>query len=179
MSSNGENHIMIEIREELPQDKSAVHTIHVQAFPSPAEAHLVDLLRTNGKALISYVAVDKDLVVGHVLYSPVSVETSKVSIKGLGLAPVAVLPAYQRKGIGSQLIRASLDRAQCEGFGYVVVLGDPHYYGRFGFQAALNSSLENEYGVNEEFMVLELIPDTIMNISGLVKYSPEFKELNV
>jgi putative acetyltransferase len=102
-----------------------------------------------------------------VLFSPVTPGT------GLGLAPVAVKPAHRRKGIAAALIREGL--GQCSG--YVVVLGDPAYYRRFGFRLARDFGLENEYGADEEFMVLEAGPGALRGLTGLVKYREEFSVL--
>lgn len=179
---------MITIREETPQDFAAVRAIHRQAFPTALESQLVDELRANGKAIISLVAEPKPsiagglgspeqdgAVVGHVLFSPVSVGERDAGLtRALGLAPVAVSPAFQSKGVGSALITAGLDQARSAGYRFVVVLGEPAYYARFGFRTASLSGLTNEYGVDEPFMVFELAPGALAGISGLVKYAPEF-----
>ena len=144
--------------------------MHVSAFQTDAEARLVDALRRDGKALVSLVATLENEVVGHVLFSPVHVE----SIRGVGLAPLAVRPEHQRKGIGAALIEAGIQACRSAGHGYAVVLGDPRYYERFGFRRASAAGLENEYGVDEEFMVLHLEPGALRAIRGVVRYGPEF-----
>jgi putative acetyltransferase len=95
----------------------------------------------------------------------------------VGLAPVAVLPEFQRQGIGSQLIRDGLERCKQAGYDAVVVLGDPAYYFRFGFTRAADSGLHNEYGVHDEFMVVALHEGALRGASGMVKYLPEFAEV--
>ncbi|MBI5296708.1 MAG: N-acetyltransferase [Chloroflexi bacterium] len=158
------------IRPEQSKDIPAIHALNASAFPTDAEARLVDILRANGKAIYSFAAVnDDDEVLGHVLYSRV---TTPLPSNGLGLAPVAVKPKFQNQGIGSQLIRASLVEVKADGYDFVVLLGDPAYYQRFGFQAASAFGLQNEYGVDEEFMVLNLSGRELPR--GLVRYAEEF-----
>ncbi|MQA31050.1 MAG: GNAT family N-acetyltransferase [Luteitalea sp.] len=161
------------IRSERTGDIDAIGHLHRRAFPSDLESRLVDALRQAGNAAISLVAEDDDgAVVGHVLFSPV--QTEHGSARGLGLAPVAVVPERQRAGIGSALIREGIRRAREARFELLVVLGDPEYYGRFGFTRASAAGLSNEYGVDEPFMVLELSAEALSHVSGLVQYSPEF-----
>ena len=114
-------------------------------------------------------------VLGHILFSPVT--TSPLGeAKGIGLAPVAVLPGVQSQGIGSQLIFAGLGFCQELGYDYCVVLGSPEYYHRFGFETASEHGLENEYGVGEEFMVIRFAGRSGL---GLVQYAPEFAMFSV
>ena len=155
----------------------AVRAVHQTAFPTDAEARLVELLRANGKTAVSMVADLDTEVVGHVLFSPVSVESVIVDVSGVGLAPLAVLPAHQQQGIGSLLVKSGIRTCRRAGFGFVTVLGDPQYYHRFGFQRALAAGLANEYGVDGEFMVLELRPGLLSTLQGLVRYGPEFSIL--
>jgi putative acetyltransferase len=160
------------VRPEAAGDVGAVRAVHLAAFPSSLESTLVDALRGAGKAVISLVADDAARIVGHVLFSTVSVE--RTTTRGLGLAPVSVLPGHQRRGIGSQLIRAGLAHATSLGYGFVVVLGEPAYYRRFGFETASQLGLGNEYGVDKPFMTLALHREGLKNVSGLVRYQPEF-----
>jgi len=166
----------VQIRDERPSDEDTIRRIHRDAFGGDVEVRLVDLLRENNKALISLVAVIGGDVVGHILFSSVTIGGAALNGRAIGLAPVAVLPDFQRKGIGSKLIHEGLDRCKRVGYGVVVVLGDPAYYSRFGFRAANAFGLENEYGVGDEFMVLELTEGSLEEVSGLVRYAPEFKE---
>lgn len=162
------------IRPEAPGDIAAIHAVHVAAFPTDGEARLVDTLRSGGQAVISLVAMLESHVVGHVLFSPVTLEGTS---GGVGLAPLAVLPAHQRKGIGGALIEAGIEGCRNTGLQYAVVLGDPRYYGRFGFLRAMDAGLGNEYGVDEEFMVLELQHGALHGVRGVVKYRSEFSVL--
>lgn len=160
------------IRAELSADATAVHAVHCAAFPTDAEARLVDLLRSNDHAVASLVAEVESQVVGHVMFSPVTL--SGKSCGGLGLAPLAVLPSHQRRGIGGQLVRAGLDACRNLGCRFVVLLGHPDYYPRFGFVPASRFGLTNEYGADEAFQVIELAPAGIPSGGGLVQYGPEF-----
>ena len=114
-------------------------------------------------------------VVGHVLFSPVTVEGTDG--RALGLAPVGVLPQCQRRGIGTQLIREGLTRCDREGYELVVLIGAPEYYARFGFRNGRPLGLDNEYGVSDEFMVLELRKGSLEGVRGLVRYAREFAEV--
>ena len=164
------------VRPEQPKDHAAIRAIVTAAFPTDAEARLVDALRVNGKAIYSFVAVDDtDEVLGHIMFSPVT--TPLPTAKGLGLAPVAVKPEFQNQGVGSQLIHSSLIECKADGFDFIVLLGNPAYYQRFGFQAASAFGLQNEYGVDEEFMVLPLSDRELPK--GLVQYADEFRLFSV
>ena len=154
------------IRNEQPGDASALHNVHCAAFPTDAEARLVDRLRANSHGPISLVAEIDGLVVGHILFSPVSIDGNPEVAGGLGLAPVAVLPAWQRQGVGSRLIEAGLAACRKQGFRFVVVLGHVAYYPKFGFQKASLFGLDNEYGVDDEFMVLQLQPGSLPGQGG-------------
>jgi putative acetyltransferase len=160
------------IRPERPGDVAAIRDVHRAAFPSNLESRLVDALRDAGKAAISLVAADDGTIAGHVLFSGVSVERG--AARGLGLAPLAVLPSSQRKGIGAALTQTGIAAARANGYDFVVVLGEPEYYSRFGFVRASAFALENEYGVDAPFMAMELSGGVLSKVSGLVKYAPEF-----
>ncbi|MEG5171367.1 N-acetyltransferase [Microcoleus sp. B3-D7] len=165
----------MDIRTENPEDVEAVRNINIAAFGRENEANLVDRLRGIASTF-SFVAVQSDRVVGHIFFSPVVVEgkcSRNLSI--LGLAPVAVLPNYQRQGIGTLLIQHGLEECRRSGFQAVVVLGHPDFYPRFGFIPASRKSLGCEYDVPDEaFMVLELESGALEDCSGTVKYRSEF-----
>jgi putative acetyltransferase len=138
----------------------------------------VDLLRERQKLTISLVAEIDDQVCGHIAFSEVSLLPGlPIYGLGLGLGPVAVRPENQRQGIGSALIIQGIKDAEKKGYEFIVVLGDPAYYHRFGFQTAIKFGLENEYGVEHEFMVLEIPPGALTGVSGLVRYAEEFAEV--
>lgn len=166
---------MIQIRKEAPNEAEAIRQVHLQAFEWPAESKLVDLLRERELSSVSLVAVEQGQIVGHVQFSPVTIEPPQ-SIRALGMGPVGIKPEFQGQHIGSQLIHAGLNACRQEGWEFVVVLGDPGYYTRFGFTRALDFGLQNDYGAHEEFMVQELKPGVLAGVSGTIHYCPEFSE---
>jgi putative acetyltransferase len=167
----------IEIRQELPVDVEAVRSVHDAAFGNPGKARLVSLLREAGRAVVSLVAVIDAQVVGHILFSPVTVEHCPDGFDALGLAPVGVLPMYQRKGVGSALIMRGLEISKENGCDAVVLVCHPDYYPKFGFLRASDYGLRNEYGVDDEFMVLALSKSALDRVSGLVQVASEFGSL--
>jgi putative acetyltransferase len=167
---------VIEIRIERPDDIAAIRDVNERAFGESAEARLVDQLRASNKAVISLVAQHGDQVVGHILFSPVTITNAPEFFRGAGLAPMSVLPEFQHQGIGSRLVRDGLVACQDAGYDVVVVLGHVGYYPRFGFARAQDYGLENEYDAADAFMVLELRKGALEGVGGLVKFAPEFHE---
>ena len=167
----------IAVRPETPQDIAAIDLVHRRAFPSPLEARLVRLLRDRRRAFLSLVATNENVVVGHILFSPVEIERKSSALMSLGLGPVAVLPDHQRQGVGAELMAEGLNRCRAMGAECVVLLGDPAYYARFGFQRAKLFNLDNEYHADDAFQAMELRPPALQNVSGLVRYAPEFNEV--
>ena len=170
------------VRHEEARDAGPIARLHESAFPTPAEAALVGALRAAGRLALSLVAIIEEGVVGHVAFSPVTIVSRMTTANprpgaGLGLAPLAVASTHRRCGIGAALLEAGLAGCARDGIGYVVVLGEPHYYRRFGFVRASDRGLANEYGAVEEFMVLELRPGAVSPGGGLVRYAPEFAAL--
>ena len=165
----------IKIRNEETKDIEQVREILRTAFPSDAESKLVDALRANGKAIISLVAVKGEDVLSHILFSPVTT-TPPSEGKGIGLAPVAVRPDVQSQGIGTHLIREGLRLSRKLGYDYCVVLGGPAYYKRFGFEKASLFGIRNEYGANDEFMVIRF---SDRGVAGTVQYAFEFSMFSV
>jgi len=165
------------IRPEKACDISDIRAVVEAAFETALEADLVDLLRARGKALVSLVAEDEGRIVGHVLFSPVSVASPEGTTVGAGLAPVAVSPSCQKQGVGSRLIREGLAACRDANCPFVVVLGEPAYYQRFGFRRASDFGISNEYGVDAEFMVIELRDEGLPADGGVAKYAPEFAEV--
>ena len=163
------------IRPETPDDVAAIRAVVEAAFGRPDEADLVDALRDHGGATLSLVAEKDGEVVGHVLFSPVTVESDGGSWGALGLAPMAVAPSCQRQGIGSRLVRAALDACRRAGHEVVVVLGHPECYPRFGFVPARTRGIRYEAEVRDEaFLVLELRDGALAGRGGVVRYRPEF-----
>ena len=162
------------IRAERDTDHAAVHAVNAAAFPTPLEADLVDALRRQAHPLISLVAERDGAILGHILFTPVTLE-GRPDLRIMGLAPMAVAPGHQRSGIGSALVRAGLDECRHLGFYAVVVLGHPEYYPRFGFSPAVRYGLRSEYDVPDEvFMAMELLPGALRNAPGTIQYHPAF-----
>jgi putative acetyltransferase len=165
------------IRPEEPKDYKAVHSVNVSAFETPTEANLVDVLREKAHPIVSLVAEDESKIVGHIMFSPVSL-TGHKNLKIMGLAPMAVLPEQQRKGIGSMLVKAGLESCKGNGFGVVVVLGHIGFYPRFGFTPAVRYGIGCEYEVPQDaFMVMELLPGYLHRAQGNIKYHPAFDDV--
>ena len=159
------------IRKEAPADVAAVHRVNELAFGQPAEAKLVDALRTAARPFISLVAEDDGKIVGHICFTAVTGVDASVA----GLAPMAVMPGRQKRGIGSRLVEAGLEECRRAGFTVVVVLGHPEYYPRFGFRPASSFGLRSEYDVPDPvFMAMELSPGAADGVNGLVRYHEAF-----
>lgn len=162
------------IRRELPEDLASIRDVNEQAFGRAGEAGLVDALREQATPFLSLVAEDDGKVVGHICFSPVTIEHADGStVPILGLAPMAVTPGRQNEGIGSQLVRSGLEECRRAGFRAVVVLGHPEYYPRFGFRPASTAGLRSEYDVPDPvFMVMELSAG--VDLSGVARYHRAF-----
>jgi putative acetyltransferase len=169
---------MLNVRPEGSMDIAAIHHVHTLAFGRPNEADLVDALRHHGTLIVSLVAVRAQRVVGHIAFSPVTIGSNTSTLAAIGLAPMAVLPEYQRQGIGSQLVQAGLEACGEMRYGVVVVLGHPHFYPKFGFTTSKPYGIEWEHEVSEEvFMVKELQQGALARTRGVVQYGPEFNEV--
>lgn len=164
-------------RPEFPDDVDGIRAVHLAAFTLPDEAALVDRLRADGDLVCSHVALIDEVIVGHVAFSPVALDGEREDPPGVGLAPVAVHPDRQRVGIGRWLIEEGLTILREQGTPYVVVLGDPAYYSRFGFERADELGFGNGYGAGEEFRIAALQPNALDTRSGFVTYAPAFDEL--
>ena len=168
----------ISIREEIPADLAAIRKVNLEAFPGSGEADLVDKLRSIKAFILSLVALSDGHITGHILFSPVTLDPIQAGIRGAGLAPVAVLPEFQRRGIGSSLIRHGIEQCKKAGYDYIVLLGHPDYYPRFGFVPSVKYIIRCEYDAPvEAFMILELSAGALTGHSGTVKYLPEFNEV--
>ena len=165
------------IRAEKENDRDAVYSVNASAFETPFEANLVDALLEQAQPVVSLVAEDNGEVVGHIMFSPVSL-SEYPDLKLMGLAPMAVAPEHQRKGIGSALVRAGLEQCKQLGFAAVVVLGHPEYYPRFGFSPSSRFGIVSEYEVPEDvFMAMELQPGALSGKTGRVKYHAAFSNV--
>ncbi len=167
------------VREELPEDTDQIRQINLSAFSQPQEADLVDRLRTTCEEYLSFVAVLDGALVGQILFTPSVVVDGEWEVaRGMGLAPMAVLPEFQNKKIGSALVTHGLGILRNAGCPFVIVLGHSEYYPRFGFSPASKYGLRSQYeGVPDEaFMALVLRESALEGVNGVAHYRAEFDE---
>lgn len=167
----------IKIRHEILEDHPHIKRINDLAFGQPDEGMMVDLLRRNPRFIpeLSLVALDHGSVVGHILFFPVSIATANTRKTSLSLAPMAVHPDHQSKGIGGRLINEGLAVAKAMGFDSVIVLGHPGYYPRFGFQPASRWGIKPPLEAPDEaFMAMELLESGLEGKSGVAEYPREY-----
>ena len=187
------------IRPEREVDIAHVQHVNEAGFARPAEAALVEALRAAGAVIASLVAEEAGQIVGHILFSParlishsnsaatptsaLKMPQSNVMVTAgataaerpiAALGPMAVLPAWQGRGVGSQLVRAGMDVCRAAGYDLVIVLGHIDYYPRFGFRPAPPLGIRWEHGADAHFMVMELQPGALAGARGIVRYRPEF-----
>jgi putative acetyltransferase len=164
------------IRPETSADHAAIREVNRLAFGGEDEARLVDALRDGGFVRISLVAEEDSRIIGHILFSVLTIATPQGEIEASSLAPMAVVPSHQRRGIGSSLVREGLRACREAGHRIVIVLGHPEFYPRFGFSAKLAEPLRSVYS-GPAFMAVELVPDALKGIEGEVRYPPPFEGL--
>ena len=167
---------MTDIRPAEPGDAAAIRGVLRAAFPTAAEADLVDALERDGDAIVSLVADRGGGIVGHVLLSRMRVTGDGRACRAVGLGPVAVVPGFQGGGIGAGLIEAALGIARATGEEIAFVLGEPDYYRRFGFSAKVAAPFASPYA-GPYFMALALPPGFVPPASGDAAYAPAFSEL--
>lgn len=173
--------MLVEIREERPDDLAAIRGVNNRAFGQDQEANIVDALRSNGAALLSLVATlndraatASDRVVGHIMYSPATIG----DVTGAALGPMSVLPEHQRQGIGTKLVSTGNQKIRESGYPFIIVLGHPAFYPRFGFRRASSLSVKCEWDVPDDVVMLLILDESKMQgISGLVKYRHEFSTI--
>jgi putative acetyltransferase len=161
------------VRGDTPEDRGAIRSVNEAAFGRPDEADLVDRVRDEGAVLASFVAAREELIVGHILFSRMSIECAGGSLPAVALAPMAVLPEHQRHGVGGQLIRHGLDWLRGRGERVVIVVGHPTYYPPFGFSSDRARALSSPFPA-EAFMALELVPGALDDVRGTVRYPKAF-----
>lgn len=162
------------IRPETAADRSAVRAVNEAAFETSVEADLIEALRGKSTEVVSLVADSDDAVVGHILFSRVTL-AGYPQLRLMGLGPMAVAPQYQRSGVGSALVREGLARCRQLAVQAVVVLGHPEYYPRFGFVPASRYAIRSEYDVPDDvFMIVELEAGALNGVSGLARYDQAF-----
>lgn len=175
----------INIRKENVEEKEIIYNLIKEAFKGEAhsdggEQDLVNRLRHSSSYIpqLSLVALEGEKIVGHIMFTKISIENKENKVAGLALAPLAVLPEYQKKGIGSNLIKEVLKIAKDLGYKSVVVLGSEQYYPKFGFKEAIDFGVKPPFEVpSKNFMVIELEKNSLKDVEGIVVYAKEFFEI--
>jgi len=167
----------VRIRTETAADHDAVRAIHDAAFGQPVEGAIVDALRGSDRA-VSLVAEQEGRIVGHILFTAVTIESLSGQSAGLALGPMGVAPEHQNKGVGSALVRDGLTRLKEAECAFVIVLGHANYYPRFGFVPASRFGVQSCWeGVPDEvFMITVFDPSALPADGGIARYRPEFDE---
>ncbi len=166
---------MISLREESSSDKEPIRSVNLKAFPTSAEADLVDELRRSVSELISLVAEKSGEIVGHILFTPVSYGATHMDARVAGLAPMSVLPSHQNEGIGTALVKEGLAVCKAKGYDAVVVLGHTWFYPKFGFTPAIEYGVTCDFEVPSEVFMLKLLrPEALNNLKGKVYYHDSF-----
>lgn len=171
---------MLSLKTETDDAIPNIRQVVTAAFARTSEAELVEAIRRSPNFIpeLSIVAAEDEELVGHILFSLIEIETIQQAVPALALAPLAVTPTHQRQRIGTQLMQVGLSRCRELNHNIVVVLGDPHYYTRFGFQTAAKFGVQAPFPVPDEvFMVLELKPDALRGVRGTVRYPAYFEEV--
>jgi putative acetyltransferase len=165
----------LEIRAEATGDRAAIFQVHRAAFGQELEAALVDQLRAAGALTLSLAAIEDSVIVGHVALSPVTISENPSGLRALGLGPIGVLPACQRRGIGARLVESGLREAATQDWDLIFVLGEPGYYLRFGFEPAAKHGLRCVYDAPlEAFMMTALGEGGLGTVAGTVRYHAAF-----
>jgi len=173
--------VNIVIRQEAKSDYKKISEVNDLAFGQPNEGLLVEKLRLNPNFInqLSLVAVNDDKVIGHILFFPIIIKENENKHDSLALAPMSVLPDFQKQGVGSKLILEGLRIAKILKHKSVIVLGHKDYYPKFGFLGASNWGIKAPFDVPDEvFMAMELTENGLWEVSGVVQYPKEFEEVD-
>lgn len=168
------------IREEQAEDLPAVFEVNTAAFGQPNEGHLVNKIRESENFVpgLSLVAVAEESIIGHILFSKITIEQADRQFEVINLAPLSVLPAWQRKGVGKKLVKTGMRKVKSLGYDAVIVLGHEEYYPKFGFERASRFGVACPFEVPDAaFMAIELIPDALDGKSGTVRFPPAFDDV--
>jgi len=167
---------VVSIRHEEPGDSAAIRAVNEKAFGQSDEAEIVDKLRAARNSVVSLVAISEREIVGHIQFSPVTIEHEGSKVEGVGLGPMAVLPEFQGQAIGSALVEAGISDLRDRAYSFMVVLGHPEYYPRFGFRPASEQGIASQWKdvPDEAFMALILRDAEMNNVLGVATYGLEF-----
>lgn len=171
----------ITIRKETKGDIKEIFEVNHIAFGQDNEAKLVDALRNNPTVFIpelSLVAIKNNSIVGHILFTKIKlINDNKKESESLALAPMAVKPEFQHKGIGGVLIKYGFDVAKKLGYSSVIVLGHKVFYKKFGFDTATKWNIKAPFELKDEenYMAIELVEGGLKDTSGTVLYPKEFE----
>jgi putative acetyltransferase len=167
------------IRQEIASDYEKVYEINKLAFQQESESKIIEQIRKGNNFIpeLSLVAEVNSEIVGHILFSKIKI-VGDSTFDSLALAPMAVIPEFQKRGIGSKLIRRGIEKAKELGFDSIIVLGHKDYYPKFGFQKASKWGIQCPFEAPEEaFMAIELTEKALDGKSGIVHYPDEFMEV--
>ncbi|MCE5213778.1 MAG: N-acetyltransferase [Methanobacterium sp.] len=171
---------MIKIRPEKDTDHKAIFNLTARAFGRDHEARLLELFRKDRiyERELSLVAERDGEILGHILFTRISIEPHQEKFHAVILGPLAVKPGLQKQGIGSKLIAEGIETCQAQGYHSIIVIGHPNYYPKFGFKSATDEGLKSPVPVPDEaFMVLELVPESLTGVKGEIKFPKEFFEI--
>ncbi len=168
---------MVLIRKQQSADIPQIREVNTRAFGQPDEADLVDKLRERCQDLVELVAVFGDEIIGHIVFSPATVECEERTVTGAALGPMAVMPRHQRQGIGTKLVTSGVSLLQQNNCPFLVVIGHPDFYPRFGFRPASRFGVQCDWDVPDAvFMMMVLAEEEMQGVGGRVKFRPEFSQ---
>ena len=168
------------VRSELPVDHPHIFEVNVQAFGEDEEARLIDTLRESGTfdPALSIVADHNDTIIGHILFQPVTIDSTNGNVPALALALLSVHPEYQGQGIGSALVEEGLRECRRLGNRICIVVGHPNYYPLFGFMSAREQGISVQFPCpDESLMALSLVPGALDGVGGMVRYHPALSSI--
>lgn len=166
--------MMTHVVLEKPEQRAEVLALNRLAFKGEEEARIIEALTRDDLVVLSLVVTEDEKVIGHILFSRLAVAVDDRPVKAVSLAPMAVLPDHQGKGIGSALVKRGLDLLAARGFAAVIVLGHTEFYPRFGFSAEAVRHIAGPFQGLEAFMGLELKPGALAGESGECRYPAAF-----
>jgi putative acetyltransferase len=167
----------ISIRPEKVADIDDIYELNTLVFGQENEAKLVDHIRQGANFIpqLSLLAFSDDKLIGYILFSKTAISNGDYHHQSLGLTSMVVHPEYQKRGVGAKLIAFGLQQATELGYTDVLVFGHEYYFPKFGFLPAARWNIRPPFDVPAEvFMALELIPNALSNVSGIVEFPIEF-----